>query len=173
MWEAISTVFTGSSAGLVIASLFGMVVLLAVLAKIGIVSVHRKGVKIGGRNELSEQLILRKQIAWVQKYCLSLETQLAKIFEKKPFKDAGARAFYFKYLACLISNEAEQWVLANNMAQSQGYVSVKQMEMKALLMAQVGAGFEYSEANLARKTAIWTSEIVSHVLAIRKGNGAF
>ena len=173
MWEAFSTVFTSSSAGLVIASLFGMVVLLAVLAKIGIISVHRKGVKIGGRNELSEQVILRKQIDWVQKYCMSLEPHLAKIFEKKPFKDAGAKAFYFKYLACIVSNAAEQWVLANNMTQSQGYIAIKQAEMKALLMAQVGAGFEYSEANLARKTALWTGEIVTHVLAIRKGNGSF
>ena len=167
MWEAISTVLTSENTIIVLTFLVALAILFAIFVKIGIISIHRKGVKIGKNTALSERIILRKQLEYIQKYCLGLEAQLAKLFEKRRFTSDGAKTFYFKYLASLVSNEIEKWIMVNNLSQSQTYVQSKQLELRAFLVAQVG-DCEYNEANLTRKVNLWVSEITQHLILIRR-----
>lgn len=167
MWESISTVLTSENVVVILTFVIVLAILFAVFVKVGIISIHRKGVKIGKNTALSERIILRKQLEYIQKYCLGLEVQLSKLFEKRKFTSEGAKAFYFKYLASLVSNEIEKWIMVNNFSQAQNYIQSKQLELRAFLVAQVG-DCEYSEANLTRKVNLWVTEIMQHLILIRK-----
>ena len=167
MWESIAQVLTSENVIIILTFIIALSILFAIFVRIGIISIHRKGIKIGKNAAISERIILRKQLEYVQKYCLGLEAQLAKLFEKRKFTSDGARAFYFKYLASLVSNEIEKWIMVNSISQSQAYVQSKQLELRAFLVAQVG-DCEYSEANLTRKVNLWVTEITQHLILIRK-----
>lgn len=167
MWGTISNVLTSYNAVYLFAFVAVVVVLLGILAKMGVFSIHKKGLRIGKNTALTERMILKKQIEYVQKYCLALEPQLAKLFDKKEFKDAGARVFYYRYLAMLISNEMEKWIVINGLSESQSYVQAKAIELKAYVLAQVG-NTPYSEANLDRKLHLWVTEVTHHLNLLRK-----
>ena len=167
MWETISDVLTNENATIILVFIVVMAILFAIFVKIGIISIHKKGIKIGKNTALSERIILRKQLEYIQKYCLGLESQLAKLFEKQKFSSDGARAYYFKYLASLVSNEVEKWIMVNSLSQSQSYTASKQLELRAFLVAQAG-DCEYNEANLTRKVNLWVTEIIQHLILIRR-----
>ena len=170
VWDTLTRVFTSQNAIFILGTLVVLAILFGIFAKLGVISVHRKGVKIGKNTALAERVVLRKQLEYIQRYCLALEPQLAKLFEKRHFTGEGAQVFYFKYLASLVSNEIERWILVNSISKGQTYVQSKQVELKAFLLSQVG-NCPYNEANLDRKVSLWVREIVEHLSLIRHGAG--
>ena len=167
VWDTLTRVFTSGNALFILGTIVILVLLFGIFAKLGVISVHKKGIKIGKTSALSERAILRKQIDYVQKYCLAIAPELAKIFEHREFRAEGEDTFYFRYIALLISNEMEQWVLFNNVSQSANYIQTKQLELKAYIVGRVGDG-EYSDAALTKAVNKWVSEVLTHIGMIRK-----
>ena len=166
MWGTIAAVFTSGNAVFILGTVVAIAVIFGVFAKLGIITIRHKGVKVG-RSALAERYVLKRQIEYVQRYFLGLETTLAKLFEKKEFKDEGARVFYFKYLAMLLSNEAEKSVLMNHISDTPEYINMKCLEIKALIEAQVGT-VEHDDALLEARIREHTTTIVKGLLAIEK-----
>ena len=166
MWSTISNVLTGSNAVYFFLFIAAVLVLLGVLAKLGIFSIHGKGFRIGKNTALAERMLLKKQLEYVQKYCLSLEPQIAKLFEKKKFQDPGAEVFYYRYLSMLISNEMEKWVVINGVNESPTYVQSKVIELKAYVLAQIGKT-PYNETSLDSKLNQWVTDVTHHLSILR------
>ena len=170
MWEAISTVFSGGNAFLALAGILILVAVFGAYVKLGIISIRKKGFQAGRFAPDRERGMLRRQAEYVRKYCLALEPQLRTIFRKKEFRAGGEDAFYYKYLSCLMANEVENWVLSNNVTQSAGYIEQKKNEMKTFLASAVGK-CDFSEAALERKVGAWVTEIIQHIILMRKNAG--
>lgn len=153
--------------------LAGILILVAVFGayvKLGIISIKKKGFQTGRCAPEYERGILRRQAEYARKYCLALEPQLRIIFKKKEFHASGEEAFYYKYLSCLMADEVENWLLANNVSQSANYMEQKKTEMKTFLASAVGK-CDFSEAALEKKVDVWVQEIIQHINLIRKNAG--
>ena len=150
--------------------LVGIIILVAVFGayvKLGIISIKKRGFQTGRRAPELERMILRRQSEYVRRYCLALEPQLRSLFRKKEFYASGAGDFYYKYLSCLLADEVENWVLANNISQSASCAEQKKNEIKAFLASAVGK-CDFSEASLEKKADVWAQEIIQHINLIRK-----
>lgn len=167
MWEAIANVLSGSNAIIAVIAVLILVLIFGFYAKTGIIAIKRKGVSVGKCSPEFERGIIRRQIEYVRAYCAGLEPQLEAIFRKRAFFTEGAQAFYFKYLAGIISNVIEDWVLHNNFSQSPNYVEMKSEELKARILAAVGK-CDYDKAGFNRKVNVWVQDVIQHMSLIRK-----
>lgn len=177
MWGTISNVLTSYNAVYLFVFVAAITVLLGILAKLGVFSINRKGLRIGRNTALSERMILKKQLEYTQKYCLSMEPQLARIFRKcsmgkcpKDGSDCGAdKRFYFKYLAMIMSNEAERSILLNNIRATPDYIKMRCFEIKACLLSAVG-NCPYDAKMLDEELQRHVTTVVEHLELIRKGH---
>ena len=173
MWEAISNVFTGSSAGLAMASVFGMAVLVAVLAKMGIVSIHRKGVKIGSRPDaLGERFILKKQIDFVRSYAAAKEGELRAIInaneEGQTDEYRNDPKFYIKWmLEMAVSYMVTNWIMLNSITADPSRNAVRTHELRLYISSLSGNG-EYDKRVLGKQIDAWGAEILEGLCRIRR-----
>ena len=177
MWGTITSVLTSYNAVYLFVFVAAILIILGLLAKLGVFSVNKKGLRIGKNTALVERMILKKQLEYTQQYCLSMEPLLAKIFKRHkldscPANVAGCEAerkFYFKYLAMLISNEAEKNILLNNIHSSPDYIKMRCFEIKACLLAHVG-NCQYDAKMLDEELQKHVRIVVEHLELIRKGH---
>ncbi|WP_288752064.1 hypothetical protein, partial [uncultured Treponema sp.] len=74
MWEAISTVMTSKNTWMVLVFLAMLIALIAFLAKVGLITIHTKAVKIG--EDQKEREIIRQQVEWAHLFIMSLRSKL-------------------------------------------------------------------------------------------------
>ena len=172
MWETISQVLTSSNALFVLGTIVALAAIFGVFAKLGIISIRKKGLHIGASSAFTERAVLKRQVEYVQKYCLALEPSLEQIFRDKKFRDEGAKFFYFKYLAMLISNEAEKCVLINSIRNTPEYINMKCFEFESFIGAQVG-NCEYDHELLHTRVRQHVEIMVKHLILVRDTNGMF
>ena len=176
MWGTITSVLTSGNAVYLFVFVAGVVFLLGLLAKLGVFSIHKNGLRIGKNTALSERMILKKQLEYTQKYCLSLEPVLARIFRKHKLELCPKseqeceveKRFYFKYLAMLISNEAERNILLNNIHATPDYIKMRCFEIKAFLLSVMG-NCAYDSKLLDEELHRHVTTVVEHLELIRKG----
>ena len=172
MWSTIAAVLTSGNALFILGTIVVVAILFGVFAKLGIISIHRKGMHIGAGSALAERAVLKRQVEYVQKYCLALEPSIEELFRKKEFGNEGARIFYFKYLAMLISNEAEKCVLINSIRDTPEYINLKCFEFESFIGAQVG-NCEYDHELLRTRVRQHVETMVKHLILLRDSNGMF
>lgn len=172
MWDSISVVLTSSNAIPVLLAVIIILILVAIFAKVGVLSVKKAGIVVGGGHLLEERLLLKRELEFVQKYCLGLEGELTNIFADLKHDQTLLRVYRFKYLAAMISNEVERWVLINHFSKDPTYLKGKAVELRALIVAEAGKmGIcDYDDAALSQAVMKWVAAIVDHVLLLRKGS---
>ena len=177
MWETIGHVLTSPSTMNVLVAVIALVIIFGVFVKLKIIRIRHKVFNTGEDTGLLERIILRKQLEYVQKYCLALAKPLAAIFDQNRSDEceahAGrceARRYYHRWLASLVSNEFEKWIMVNSISSDPDYVRAKTVELKAYIVSLVGDCL-YNDRELDALMSRCVSEIIDHLALIRKSSG--
>lgn len=126
MWESIGNVLTSNNAVAVLITLLILVIVAAVLAKVGIFQFKGKGVTIGGDED--ERAIIRQQTEWTQLFIQSM--QQLPIFE-------GSDTYHTLYILEKVFDEVLNWVVFNHISDSENYISIKQEKIWNLIQTLV------------------------------------
>ena len=118
MWEAIQGILTSGKAVLGIGAL---IILLAVLAKKGLISFKGKGLKVGLSNE-EELAIVRTQIQWCESYCKDMLRELTKSLPE----DTEMSEYKAKYTIERVLDYLVQIVIFNHVTLEPTYIKMKQ-----------------------------------------------
>ena len=177
MWETIGHVLTSPSTVNVLAAIVVLVIIFGVFVKLRIIRIKHKAFNAGEDYGLLERVILRKQLEYVQKYCLALAKPLSSVFggyAKATCDDCEgkcpAKGYYYRWLASLVSNEFEKWVMVNSISNDPDFIKAKTVELKAYLVSLVG-DCAYDERELDELMSRCVREIVEHLALIRKSSG--
>lgn len=173
MWEAISTVLTGSSAVAVLAAIFLLAILFGVFAKLGILSIHGKGLKVGhSPDALGERYILRKQIDYVRAHVSSKEEMIRALMEKNKEGTSAAYKedpeYYIKWIIeAAISYISTNWVLLNNITPDPRRNASRAHDMLLYLSSLSGNG-EFVRRVFSKVVETWGLEILDNLHRIRQ-----
>lgn len=126
MWESIGNVLTSNNAIAVLITLLILVIVAAVLAKVGIFQFKGKGVTIGGDED--ERAIIRQQTEWTQLFIQSM--QQLPIFE-------GSDTYHTLYILEKVFDEVLNWIVFNHISDSENYISIKQEKIWNLIQTLV------------------------------------
>lgn len=126
MWESIGNVLTSNNAVAVLITLLILVIVAAVLAKVGIFQFKGKGVTIGGDED--ERAIIRQQTEWTQLFIQSM--QQLPIFE-------GSDTYHTLYILEKVFDEVLNWIVFNHISDSENYISIKQEKIWNLIQTLV------------------------------------
>lgn len=126
MWESIGNVLTSNNAIAVLITLLILVIVAAVLAKVGIFQFKGKGVTIGGDED--ERAIIRQQTEWTQLFIQSM--QQLPIFE-------GSDTYHTLYILEKVFDEVLSWIVFNHISDSENYISIKQEKIWNLIQTLV------------------------------------
>lgn len=126
MWESIGNVLTSNNAVAVLITLLILVIVAAVLAKVGIFQFKGKGVTIGGDED--ERAIIRQQTEWTQLFIQSM--QQLTIFE-------GNDTYHTLYVLEKVFDEVLNWIVFNHISDGENYISIKQEKIWNLIQTLV------------------------------------
>lgn len=126
MWESIGNVLTSNNAVAVLITLLILVIVAAVLAKVGIFQFKGKGVTIGGDED--ERAIIRQQTEWTQLFIQSM--QQLPIFE-------DSDTYHTLYILEKVFDEVLSWIVFNHISDSENYISIKQEKLWNLIQTLV------------------------------------
>lgn len=126
MWESIGNVLISNNAIAVLVTLLTLVIVAAVLAKVGIFQFKGKGVTIGGDED--ERAIIRQQTEWTQLFIQSL--QQLPIFE-------GNDTYHTLYVLEKVFDEVLNWIVFNHISDGENYISIKQEKIWNLIQTLV------------------------------------
>lgn len=126
MWESIGNVLTSNNAIAVLITLLILVIVAAVLAKVGIFQFKGKGVTIGGDED--ERAIIRQQTEWTQLFIQSM--QQLPIFEDSDM-------YHTLYILEKVFDEVLSWIVFNHISDSENYISIKQEKIWNLIQTLV------------------------------------
>lgn len=126
MWESIGNVLTSNNAIAVLITLLILVIVAAVLAKVGIFQFKGRGVTIGGDED--ERAIIRQQTEWTQLFIQSM--QQLPIFE-------GSDTYHTLYILEKVFDEVLNWIVFNHISDSENYISIKQEKIWNLIQTLV------------------------------------
>ena len=126
MWESIGNVLTSNNAIAVLITVLILVIVAAVLAKVGIFQFKGKGVTIGGDED--ERAIIRQQTEWTQLFIQSM--QQLPIFE-------GSDTYHTLYILEKVFDEVLSWIVFNHISDSENYISIKQEKIWNLIQTLV------------------------------------
>ena len=121
MWEAIQGILTSDNFWKSVVGIGSLVILLAILAKKGLVSFKGKGLKVGISNE-EELAIVRTQIQWCESDCKDMLRELIKkLPEGTEMNVYKAKYTIERILDCLV-----QIVTFNHITLEPTYIKLKQ-----------------------------------------------
>lgn len=126
MWEAIGTVLTSKNAHSILITILLLIIIIAILAKLGIFRLSVKGVNIGGDED--ERAIIRQQTEWSQLFIQGLQ--------KHPiFK--GHDEYRTLWILERMFDEVLSWIVFNHISDSENYISIKQEKIWNLILTLV------------------------------------
>ena len=121
MWQAIQGILTDGNFLQSVIGIGALVILFAILAKIGLISFKGKGLKIGYSDE-EERMIIRTQIQWCEADCKDMLRELTKdLPECAEMNEYKAKYTIERVLDCLI-----QIVIFNHITLEPQYIKLKQ-----------------------------------------------
>ena len=126
MWEAIGTVLTSKNAHPILITILLLIIIIAILAKLGIFRLNVKGVNIGGNED--ERAIIRQQTEWSQLFILGLQNH--PIFK-------GYNEYHTLWVLEKVFDEVLNWIVFNHISDSENYISIKQEKLWNLIQTLV------------------------------------
>lgn len=156
MWESIGNVLTSNNAVAVLITLLILVIVAAVLAKVGIFQFKGKGVTIGGDED--ERAIIRQQIEWTQLFIQSM--QQLPIFE-------GNDTYHTLYVLEKVFDEVLNWVVFNHISDGENYISIKQEKIWNLIQTLV-TDKKFTSLEFKQTVYDSTEVLIKRLVYIRK-----
>lgn len=114
----LSEILTSPNAAIVIIGLIAIIIVLAILAKLGIISFNRAGVKLGVADE--ERAVLRNQIDYIDVACNGMVSKLPNKFTE------GDSYYHTKYVIQKVISEFIKIVSYNHLTDDEAYLTTKQ-----------------------------------------------
>lgn len=127
MWESISKILTSPNTWMVLLFLIMLVIVITLLAKSGLISVHTGAVKVG--NDETERNIIRQQVEWTHIHLLGAENVL-------PHPE-GYNVWKSRYILERIYDEVVDWITFNHLTTSSTYIEIKQDKIVSLVHSLV------------------------------------
>lgn len=121
MWEAIQGILTSDNFWKSVVGIGTLVILLAILAKKGLISFKGKGLKVGVSNE-EELAIVRTQIQWCESDCKDM---LRELIKKLP-EDSEMDVYKAKYTIERVLDCLVQIIIFNHISLEPTYIKLKQ-----------------------------------------------
>lgn len=121
MWVALQGILTSDNFWKTIVGIGALVILLAILAKKGLISFKGKGLKVGHSDE-EERTIIRTQIQWCE---ADVETMLREITNKFS-KSNNINEYKAKYTIEKVLDELVKIVIFNHITLEPQYIRLKQ-----------------------------------------------
>ena len=172
MWGTISNVLTSGNAVFILAAIVVLVILFGVFAKLGVINIHKKGVKIGSRPDaLGERFILRKQIDFIRNYAASKEYEIRSIIEEnvegQTEEYRNDPEYYLKWvLEMSVSYMITNWVMLNNITPDHARNMTRTRDLRLFISSLSGNG-EYDKRVLEKHIDAWGAEIIEGLYRIR------
>lgn len=157
MWEAIGDVLTSANAGVVMASLLILVVVISVLSRRGILSINTKGLTLGA--DVKERDIIRQQVEWTHTFITGL-----KVFLPDSQEHSG---YFAKYILECVYSEVVDWITFNHITIDSDYISIKQAKIKALVYS-FEVRPEYRTPKFEKQIDAWVDEVIRKLVLIRE-----
>ena len=157
MWDAVAKALTNENTWMVLVFLAVFIVLIAVLAKIGLITVHTKALKIG--SDENERNIIRRQVDWTHFFIMSLEAKIQT--------DTTQYGGYFtKYVLECVYDEIVKWIMQNHITTAADYIEVKQ-EIICAIVYSMGVRDEFKTKEFKQRMCNWTREVIERLVQIR------
>lgn len=158
MWEAISKVLMSPNAGIVLAGVILVLVLLSVLSRWGILSINTKGLSLGA--DIRERDIIRQQIEWAHSYISGLYSYI-----QPPDSDYGG--YFTRYILEIAYSEVVDWISFNHMKLDGEYIAIKQMKIKSIIYSY-DLRPEFRTPKFEKQVDAWTEEVIKKLVMIRQ-----
>ena len=140
----------------VLVTLLILVIVAAVLAKVGVFQFKGKGVTIGGDED--ERAIIRQQTEWTQLFIQSM--QQLPIFE-------GSDTYHTLYILEKVFDEVLSWIVFNHISDSENYISIKQEKIWNLIQTLV-TDKKFTSTEFKQAVYDNTEVLVKRLVYIRK-----
>lgn len=121
MWAALQGILTSDNFWKTVVGIGALIILLAILAKKGLISFKGKGLKVGHSDE-EERTIIRTQIQWCE---ADVETMLREIINKFS-KSNNINEYKAKYTVEKVLDELVKIVIFNHITLEPQYIRLKQ-----------------------------------------------
>lgn len=173
MWGTIGNVLTSGNALFILGTVVLLAVIFGVFAKLGIISVHRKGVKIGSRPDaLGERFILRRQIDYVRTYVAAREGAIRALVEENPDGQAEEYRedpeYYIKWiLEKAVLYMVTNWIMFNNITHDPAKNAARTHDLRLFVSSLSGNG-EYDSRVLGKSIDAWGMEVLEGLCRIRE-----
>lgn len=158
MWEAISAVLTSKNTWMVLVFLVVLIALIAFLAKVGLITIHTKAVKIG--EDQKEREIIRQQAEWAHLFIMSLRSKI--ITDESKYNE-----YFIKYILERCYDKIVEWITLNHLNTKNAYIEIKQEEICSLVYG-LGVEDEFKTVDFKRRMQNWTQELIEHLVKIRE-----
>ena len=173
MWGTIGSVLTSGNALFILGTVVLLAVIFGVFAKLGIVNIHRKGVKIGSRPDaLGERFILRKQIDYVRTYAAAKEGAIRALVEENVEGQTedyrNDPEYYIKWIVeKAVSYMITNWVMLNNITPDASRNAVRTRELLLYISSLSGNG-EYDSRVLGKSIDAWGMDVLEGLCRVRE-----
>ena len=159
MWETIGNVLTSPNAGVVMAALLILVVLLSVLSRRGILSINTKGLTLGA--DIRERDIIRQQVEWVHCFVAGLYSTI------QPMTDNRFNGYFTRFILEVCYSEIVDWITFNHITLDSDYISIKQAKIKSIVYSyDIDANFKTPK--FEKQIDAWVEEIIKKLATIRE-----
>lgn len=156
MWETLTAVLTDKNALIVLIFITIFIILIAILAKRGIVTVNTTKFHLG--NDVTERDIIRQQVEWSHLYISSLYTKINSTNEYG--------GYLTKYILECVYSEVVDWITFNHIKIDSEYIAIKQARVRALV-AGFDIGPEFRTKQFEKKIDDWVEYVIKKLACIR------
>jgi hypothetical protein len=158
MWEAIGKVLMSPNAGIVLAGLILVLVLLSVLSRWGLLSINTKGLSLGA--DIRERDIIRQQVEWAHSYISGLYSSIQPA-------ESEYGGYFTRFLLELAYSEVVDWISFNHMKLDSEYIAIKQMKIKSIIYSY-DIRPEFRTPKFEKQIDAWVEEVIKKLVAIRQ-----
>lgn len=159
MWQTIGDVLKSPNAGMVMATVLFLAMLVSLLSRKGILSINTHGLSLGA--DVQERDIIRQQVEWTHCFVSSLYGTI------QPMTDNRFQGYYTRFILETCYSEIVDWITFNHIKIDSEYISIKQTRIKSLIYSHdIDNVFKTPE--FEKQIDAWVEEIIKKLATIRE-----
>lgn len=158
MWDTIGSVLTSDNALTVLLTIIVLIIVFAILAKLGIFRLDIKGVTVSTGSDEDERAIIRQQIEWAQLFIQSFRHHSLLVDHDE---------YHVLYALEKVLDEVISWISFNHISDSETYISIKQEKVWSLLLT-LTVNKEFTGDEYKDLAYDCTDKIIRRLVYIRK-----
>ena len=161
MWETIAQILTSTNAPTILLCLIVILILIAIFAKLGLISFHVKGVHIGGG--VKEREVIRQQAAWAHTFVCGLEADITELCKNVP----EYNPYKTKYVLETVYDLVIEWITYNHITTDPDYIKIKQDLMRAYVKSLCLSDY-VATPKFYKQVDAWTAVIIENLVKIKE-----